>query len=179
MARRLIPAAQQPQLAEIVAGWLVTEWAHLYPDWNHHAAVAELLATGDHGQPPCTWLLIDSDRADTADKGSVIGSIGLALDGELESEPSLDAPEIASSGPWVVNLFVTPQARGRGHGTALLEHAVNHAATLGIDELLLTTEHSHAHYASTGWRTIGATTLNGHPSTIMTLTLPVASGVTP
>jgi GNAT superfamily N-acetyltransferase len=179
MARRLIPAAQQPQLAEIVADWLVTEWAHLYPEWDHHAAVAELVATGDHGQPPCTWLLIESDPSAASAIASVIGSVGLALDGELESEPSLDASEIASSGPWVVNLFVTPSARGRGHGTALLEHAVNHAATLGIDELLLTTEHSQKHYASTGWRTIGTTTLNGHPSTIMILTLPVASGVTP
>ena len=39
MARRLIPAHEQPDAASEVARWLVAEWAHLYPDWDHQAAV--------------------------------------------------------------------------------------------------------------------------------------------
>jgi GNAT superfamily N-acetyltransferase len=148
---------------EIVAEWLVSEWSHLYPDWDHRSAVTELLSQGEHSQPPCTWLLFDSE--DLTDTG-VLGSVGLSLGGELE-----DAAISPPSGVWVVNLFVLPSARGRGHGTALLEHAVDHAGALGLSELLLTTEHSEMHYGSQGWRTIGPTTLNGHHSVIMTRSL--------
>ena len=186
MARRLIPAAEHPLAAAIVADWLVTEWAHLYPDWDRRAAVDELTATGQQQLPPCTWLLTE-DEADTDEEGdeaddegtderaiTVLGSVGLSLGGELESPTDLTGP--TPTGVWVVNLFVAPEARGHGYGTMLLDHAIDHAAALGIDTLLLTTEHSARHYRSRGWQDIGQTTLNGHPSTVMRLTLgrPVA-----
>jgi GNAT superfamily N-acetyltransferase len=117
--------------------------------------------------------------------GAVIGSIGLGLDGELPA-PSTRPDEERSdthgtadgdrgdhaarpTGVWVVNLFVTPSARGRGHGTALLEHAVTEALSIGISELLLTTEHSADHYASLGWHRTGMIELNGHESVLMRL----------
>ena len=183
MARRLIPAHEQPDAASEVARWLVAEWAHLYPDWDHQAAVAELVAAGHHGHPPFTWLLFEaSDDRHTESAGAVIGSIGLGLDGELP-DPSHRSDDNRHdgdhgvggddgehpSGVWVVNLFVTPSARGRGHGTALLKHAVNEARSMGISELLLTTEHSANHYASLGWRRTGAIQLNGHESVLMRL----------
>lgn len=174
MARRLIPASEVPRAAATVAEWLVAEWEHLYPQWTHQTAVKELLATGQQGQPPVTWLLFDGDPA----SAQVIGSVGLALDGELEPGRHGDATT-NPSGTWVVNLFVSPKCRGRGHGTALLSHAVNQASARGLSELLLTTEHSAAHYSTKGWHTIGSTALNGHPSTIMTLTLATTSFVTP
>jgi len=172
MARRLIPAAQRPVAAGIVAEWLIEEWAHLYPDWAHSAAVAELLDSGHDGHPPCTWLLFEgSDDVETA----VLGSIGLSFGGELE--PSADAEALVPDGIWVVNLFVTPAARGHGHGTALLAHAVEHATTLGIGTLLLTTEHSAMHYRSLGWVDIGTAELNGHRSTNMRLALGTGSAM--
>ena len=94
----------------------------------------------------------------------MIGSVGLALDGEL-GEPS--GTRATVSGIWVVNLFVTPTARGRGYGSELLDHAVDYARRLEIDELLLTTEHSGAHYRSKGWTEVGSTLLNGHESVVM------------
>ena len=176
MARRLIPAGEAPRAAAILAGWLVEEWAHLYPDWDHATAVAELIAAGDQGRPPCTWLLFDAGadqiEDDAGDGGgddsdaAVIGSVGLALDGELGDALDGDA---APEGVWLVNLFVTPSARGRGHGSALLAHAVAAAAALGLPELLLTTERSADHYASVGWTQIGTTSLAGHRSIIMRL----------
>lgn len=172
MARRLIPASDHPSAAATVAGWLVTEWEHLYPDWDLTAATVELLAVGPEGDPPITWLLFDDDISApdaeaqrAADR--VIGSVGLALDGELGDPLDDDEPV---TGVWVVNLFVTPAARGLGHGSALLDHAIRSACDLGVGELLLTTEHSAAHYRSKGWTEIGATSLNGHDSTIMTFT---------
>ena len=171
MARRLIPASDHPTAAAEVAGWLVAEWAHLYPDWDLTAATDELLAVGPGGAPPITWLLFDDDISDPDAEEqhagiSVIGSVGLALDGELGDPVGNDEPV---SGIWVVNLFVAPSARGRRHGSALLDHAVSSARDLGIGDLLLTTEHSTAHYRSKGWAEIGATSLNGHDSTVMTL----------
>jgi GNAT superfamily N-acetyltransferase len=177
MARRLILAHEQPEAASLVAAWLVDEWEHLYPDWDHQAAVAELTACGDDGHPPRTWLLFEGDDAgDPESVGTVIGSIGLALEGELPGAiPVLDgdmsgADSIETpSGVWVVNLFVTAAARGRGLGSALLDHAIVHANALGLNELLLTTEHSAEHYESLGWIRIGSTTLNGHESVLMRL----------
>jgi len=171
MARRLIPADQRPEWVPVVADWLVTEWAHLYPDWDHTAAIAELLARGASDGPPCTWLLFDDEDLDAG----VLGSVGLSLGGELE-DTSI-APIV--SGVWVVNLFVAPGARGRGHGTALLDHAIAHAIALGVDTLLLTTEHSAPHYRTLGWIDLGTATLNGHPSTVMTRSLLHGSPVAP
>jgi GNAT superfamily N-acetyltransferase len=181
MARRLILAHEQPEAASLVAAWLVDEWEHLYPDWDHQAAVAELTACGDDGHPPRTWLLFEGDDAgDSESVGTVIGSIGLALEGELPGAiPTLDGDmsdddrTVRPSGVWVVNLFVTPAARGRGHGSALLKHAIGHANALGLNELLLTTEYSTAHYAAAGWVVIGSTELAGHRSTVMRLSIPI------
>lgn len=152
-----------------MAGWLVAEWAHLYPDWDLAAATAELLAVGPGGEPPITWLLFDDETsdpdADAQHAGvQVIGSVGLALDGEL-GDPTGDDEPIA--GIWVVNLFVAPTARGRGHGAALLDHAMSSARDLSIDELLLTTEHSERYYRSQGWRPAGSTSLNGTRSAVL------------
>jgi GNAT superfamily N-acetyltransferase len=186
MARQLIPATESPESAAAVAQWLVDEWAHLYPQWDHAAAVAELLGSGDAGSPPQTWLLFEEIGDRPADRaGTLIGSIGLGLDGELpEPSPRSDTNRSYGedgedsddgddgehpSGVWVVNLFVTPSARGRGHGTALLDHAVAEALSMGISELLLTTEHSADHYATLGWRRTGAIQLNGHESVLMRL----------
>ena len=170
MARRLIPASDHPTAAAEVAGWLVAEWAHLYPDWDLTAATDELLAVGPGGEPPITWLLFDDDSDPGTEEQHagmrVIGSIGLALDGEL-GEP-LDGTA-SRSGVWVVNLFVTPSARGRGHGSVLLDHAVEHARGIATPDLLLTTEHSVAHYRSKGWTEIGTTSLNGHRCAVMTV----------
>ena len=169
MARRLIPASDHPIAAATVAGWLVTEWSHLYPEWDLAAATAELLAVGPGGEPPITWLLFDDDTSEPdADAQhadvQVIGSVGLALDGEL-GDPTCDDEPIA--GIWVVNLFVAPSARRRGHGVALLDHAVRSAGHLGIRELLLTTEHSEWYYRSQGWRPAGSTSLNGTRSAVL------------
>jgi len=189
MARQLIPAAESPESAAVVARWLVDEWAHLYPQWDHAAAVAELLGSGDAGNPPQTWLLFEEfgDRHEQSAR-TVIGSIGLGLDGELpapaprsdnnrsngsDGDDGDDGDEggeaVPPSGVWVVNLFVTPSARGRGHGTALLDHAVAEALSMGMSELLLTTEHSADHYASLGWHRTGVIDLNGHESVLMRL----------
>lgn len=162
MARRLIDAVDDPAAAAVAAGRLVEEWAHLYPDWDHRAATAELLQQGPNGTPPCTWLLFDDEDPTTG----VLGSVGLALDGELGTP--LEG-ESTPAGVWLVNLFVVPNERGRGHGSALLDHAVTCARAFGIEELLLTTEHSEGLYAAAGWVTIGATELSGHRSTIMRL----------
>lgn len=169
MARRLIPASDHPVAAATVAGWLVAEWAHLYPDWDLAAATAELLTVGPGGEPPITWLLFDDDIIDPGAEEQhagirVIGSIGLALDGEL-GDPTGDDEPVA--GIWVVNLFVAPSARGRGHGSALLDHAVSSARDLSCDELLLTTEHSETYYRSQGWIPAGSTSLNGTRSAVL------------
>jgi len=169
MARRLIPAAEHPAAAATVAAWLVAEWEHLYPDWDLAAATAELLAVGPGGEPPITWLLFDNDISDPDADGQhadvrVIGSVGLALDGELGDPTGEDEP---ASGIWAVNLFVAPTARGRGHGSALLDHAMASARDLSIDALLLTTERSEMYYRSQGWIPTGSTSLNGTRSAVL------------
>jgi ribosomal protein S18 acetylase RimI-like enzyme len=169
MARRLISADEQPTAAATAAAWLVAEWTHLYPEWDLETATNELLAGGPEGQPPLTWLLFDDESTNDSVSDSVIGSVGLALDGELE--PARSIADTAPSGTWVVNLFVTPAAGGRGQGSTLLYLAVEFARSLDIDELLLTTEHSVAHYRSKGWTEVGSTLLNGHESVVMSLSV--------
>lgn len=73
----------------------------------------------------------------------LLGVATLVDDDELP-----DAPE---PGPWLAAVFVTPDARKLGVGSALVVHVVNRARELGYSKIYLYTEHQELWYASIGW----------------------------
>ena len=93
----------------------------------------------------------------------LLGVATLVDDDELP-----DAPE---PGPWLAAVFVTPEARKLGVGSALVEHVVNRARELGYSKIYLYTEHQELWYASKGWSKIRDIIFLGLHHTVMQLEL--------
>ena len=93
----------------------------------------------------------------------LLGVATLVDDDELP-----DAPE---PGPWLAAVFVTPDARKLGVGSALVEHVVNRAQELGYSKIYLYTEHQELWYASKGWTKIRDIIFLGLHHTVMQLEL--------
>ena len=68
-------------------------------------------------------------------------------------------------------VFVTPNARKNGAGSALVEHVTSRARTLGHQKLFLYTEHAQDWYLSKGWRKVRDTIFLGLHHTVMQLDL--------
>ncbi len=134
---RLAPASAAIAHLPALAASHHAEWASLYTDWSAADALAELQAhaAGD-GVLPSTLVAL-------ADDGALLGSVSLVAE---------DSPElVAFPGPWLASLFVTPEARGRGLGEALVHALVAQAAAEGIPRLRLFTPRHRAFYERLGW----------------------------
>ena len=134
-----------------LAAWHHAEWGHLYEGWTREMALAEL---SSHSGPDClptSLVLLDDAR--------LLGSVSLVLE---------DAPEFCSEGsPWLANLYVLPEARGRGLGAELVRAAIRVAASQQIAELFLFTPAHSGFYQRLGWRVLARTSLRGTPVHLM------------
>ena len=68
-------------------------------------------------------------------------------------------------------MFVLPEARGRGIGARLIEHALQQAREMALPELYLYTPDVQAVYAKYGWREIETRWHNGEIVSVMQLCL--------
>jgi predicted N-acetyltransferase YhbS len=81
--------------------------------------------------------------------GKFVGSVNLLVH-EMTTRPSLS--------PWLAQLFVIAEERGRGVGSALVRACLARFAELGFPRVHLYTAAATtlpAYYAALGWRTIG------------------------
>ena len=137
----------------MLASWHHAQWGHLYAHWTLEVAAAELADHATRRTIPTTLVAVEG--------GLLLGSVSLVLE---------DAPEFCGHGsPWLASLYVRPEARGRGLGAALVQAAVAHAATLGVDELLLFTPEHAGFYQRLGWRPLARTSLLGTPVDLMSI----------
>lgn len=141
-----------------LAAWHHAEWGHLYDGWTLAMARVELQGHVGANGLPTTLVLLDGDR--------LAGSVSLVLE---------DAPELCEQGsPWLANLYVAADARGRGWGARLVNAAVELAARQEIPELYLFTPEHSEFYQRLGWRIISRTRLKGTPVDLMEMR-PVAA----
>lgn len=134
-----------------VAHWSLAQWARDFPD------------------DTIEWYL---DLYEQAERSSGVPCVFVAhLDGKLAGTASLVAddelPDAHEPGPWVAAVFVTPPARRKGVGEALVRAAVERAAELGFDEVYLYTESGVDWYEDLGWESVREAELAGHPVMVM------------
>jgi ribosomal protein S18 acetylase RimI-like enzyme len=108
---------------------------------------------------PGRWLTPSNlVKAWVAVEGSgVVGQVGLSQLDAAKLEPPLARAIGTPAGPVgsITRLFVTPQGRGRGHATHLLEVARKEADNLGIPLVLDVSDDDHAAialYERAGWQ---------------------------
>ncbi len=151
---QILPLAAAPFAIPILARWLHAEWGYYHERDSVERRFGELSGRLRDDGIPLTFVALE--------QGEPIGTASLTAD-DMETRPELK--------PWLASVLVTPTARGRGVGSALVQAVVAKAAELGYRILYLYTEDQMALYARLGWELHERTSYYSHDVTIMRIAL--------
>jgi len=76
-------------------------------------------------------------------------------------------PDATEPGPWLAAVFVIPEARTLGVGSALIDHVVSRSRELGYSEIFLYTDHQQKWYEKRRWTYTRDTLLNDMKHVVM------------
>ena len=137
-------------LIDTIARWHFQEWGHADPTGSVQSWAEGLRKRTNRDRIPATFVALqDKD---------LLGSVTLT-DHDMSSRMDLS--------PWLAGLYVKPEERGHGLGSALTNHAVEAAAQMGVSRLYLYTESARDLYLKLGWRSIAEDYYEGQIVTIM------------
>ncbi len=154
---KVVALAEHPHHWQTAAEWSFAAWHHEFPSDTVQTYLDQyLLAASNPERLIEIYAAVDSDD-------NLLGVATLVDDDELP-----DAPE---PGPWLAAVFVTPDARKFGVGSALVDRVVTRARDLGHKKLFLYTEHAAAWYLDKDWTKIRDTVFLGLHHTVMQLDL--------
>jgi GNAT superfamily N-acetyltransferase len=129
--------ADRPEFIPTLAEWHHREWSYLRPGDTIDARISRLQAACRAPELPAVFV--------ASVGGQLIGS-AMLLPHDMETRPELS--------PWLGGVFIAPEFRGRGIGSRLSCHVVQHAAELGFEHLYLYTPSAETFYARLGWSVI-------------------------
>jgi GNAT superfamily N-acetyltransferase len=152
MTSRIVAVSENPELAPLVARWLVAAFGS--PGGRTIEDMTALILSPPRG-PEETFVLFAGDRP--------VGTASLAHD-DLASRPDLT--------PWLAGVFVEPAYRGHGYATALVRQVEAFAAAASISTLWLFTSTAQLLYARLGWIHAGKEMENGQEVLLMSRRLP-------
>jgi GNAT superfamily N-acetyltransferase len=142
---RIQPIEAVPLNLQTHCDWIWREWGHeLFPTYEH--MLAEWRAGFGRDSLP---QMLSATRG-----GAAVGVVGLAQE-DFAGRPDLS--------PWLVALYVHPDHRGEGIGSALVRACEAEAARRHIETLYLCTDSAAGLYRGLGWRYHGAGEHQGHP----------------
>jgi len=134
---RIESIADHLDLVPTVAGWHWTEWGHTDPEGSLVKWTDGLGRRTCRNAIPTTYVAL----ADA----SPVGSVTL-IDHDMAIHLDLS--------PWLAGLYVLPQHRGKGVGSALVICAEKHAMAMPLPRLYLYTARAERLYQRLGWETI-------------------------
>ncbi len=149
--------AEHPQHWQTAAEWSFAAWHHEFPSDTVQTYLDQYaLAASKPEKLIEIYAAIDNQE-------NLLGVATLVDDDELPNAPEL--------GPWLAAVFVAPDARLFGVGSALVERVVGRTRELGYSTLYLYTEHAQAWYLDKGWVKIREIVFLGLHHTVMQLEL--------
>lgn len=136
--------------AHRVARWIFDEWARHEPGVTWDRCLADVLASVDRtrGIP----------RYFACRRSGVLVGCASVIASDLPTRPEL--------GPWLANVYVVPEMRGRGTGVELVDRATRYAAS-ETSMLYLYTFDRVSLYAKLGWEVFALDRYVDRPITIM------------
>ncbi|HKY59636.1 MAG TPA: GNAT family N-acetyltransferase [Gemmatimonadota bacterium] len=126
--------ADHPEHIPQLAGWLHAQWGYLHENDSVERRAARLESRATRGGIPVTFVAVDGVI--------LLGSASL-VDDDLETRPELT--------PWLASVYVAPEHRGKGVGSALVQRVVEEARDSGVSRLYLWTTDQERLYARLGW----------------------------
>ncbi len=148
--------ADHPDRLETLAQWHHEEWRHLNPGDTVEKREVRMRAHLAKRQIPTTFVAFDGD--------TLLGSACLLAD---------DMHQYRDLTPWLASVFVAPEHRGGGVGSALVQRVVEEARALDVKTLYLYTPDRESFYARMGWLVLERTEYMGVKVVIMSITLSV------
>lgn len=147
--------ADHVDLVETISKWHWNEWGHVDPDGTLETWTESLASRTERDTIPTTYVAL-------ADGRDLLGSVSL-VDCDMETRPDL--------WPWLAGLYVRPDARNGGVGSALVTHAMKKVREMDIHTLYLYTSSSESLYSKLGWSTIDREGYEGKDVAIMSARL--------
>lgn len=136
---------------QTLAAWHHAQFGYLNPTVTIEQRLERLTASAQREGLPVTFVAVSD--------GQLLGSASLL--------PRTITHEHLS--PWLSSVYVTPEQRNKGVGSALARHVVQAAASMGMETVYLFTPHSEAMYARMGWQVVEHTDYRGHRLTVMSI----------
>jgi len=144
--------ADNVALILIIARWHHEEWGYFNPGDSVEKRIAFLQTHLGRNQIPTTFVSLS--------RGILLGSASLVAH-DMDTRMDLS--------PWLASIYVTPEQRSRGVGTALIQRVLEEAVELGGETLYLFTPGREGFYASLGWSVVERTEYRGQQVIIMAL----------
>ena len=146
--------AEHVDTIPLLTTWLLAEWGHLLPHETHTTMSANMSGRTHRDRIPQTFVALDGSRP-----------VGMA---SIEAHDMVSRPELT---PWLSGVYVLPEYRQRGVGSALVQAVVSAAAGLGMETLYLFTPDRMTFYRRLDWRDMEAVRYRGVDVVIMTYDL--------
>ena len=153
----IIPIKQVPHHHDHAAQLSLDAWKHDFPEDTLQTYLDMFTATGTYAD-----RLVEVFAA-LNQTDELLGLATLVDDDEL--------PGATEPGPWLAAVFVVPEARKLGVGSALVDHVVSRSRELGYAEIFLYTEYQDQWYQKKGWSYLRDTLLNDIEHVVMQISL--------
>ena len=149
---RIESIADHFDLIEILGRWHWDEWGRTDPSGSLQSWTENLRRFTNRRRVPTMYVALDGAQ--------LLGSVAL---NEHDMRMHQDLT------PWLSGLYVTPAARGKGVGSALVGHLVAEARSMGIVRLYLYTSSARGLYEKLGWCPIAEDEYDDRHVTIMAI----------
>lgn len=148
------PLRAHPRHLDTLAAWHFAEWHSLYPEHSLEDFTRDLQASMGDDFIPGTWVLLDAEQ--------LIGSASI-LHQDMSTNTDLS--------PWLANVYIAEQYRGRGLGQQVVKALMDQARNAGLHRLYLFTEDQVAFYHKLGWQVIRQHSYNQAEVSVMAVDL--------
>jgi GNAT superfamily N-acetyltransferase len=136
-------------LPEIVS-WVHAEWGNLMPDISYSKLESQFKERLTPHVIPETFVAMRGDQ--------IVGTASIVTH-DLSTRMDLS--------PWLAAVFVLPEHRGMGVGSALVQAGVDEAGYLGLERFYLLTPDRISFYARLGWVKLFTTEYRGENVSVM------------
>jgi GNAT superfamily N-acetyltransferase len=147
--------ADHPKLVDVIARWHYDEWSRFRPDRTYREWSDRIAKRTRRDGIPTTFVAFDD---------SLPVGTSMLMEHDMETRPDLT--------PWLAGVYVRPEHRDRGVGSALVTHATRCAGEFGVDTVYLHTEaegSARRLYDRLGWEVIATEPYEGVEVVIMAI----------
>lgn len=149
---RIIDLRQAPEHREALALWHFQEWGYLNPGKSLEDYQRSFDVYFGEQSIPTMLIAVEGNQ--------LLGSSSLIVS-DMDTHPELS--------PWLANVFVAPEQRGKGIGGNLIQAIMNMASDLPLEHLYLFTPDQENLYARMGWQLLQRESYHGARVSIMQL----------